>query len=55
MKNILNEDNETTPKRLAELMYNELKTTSANDFKRGEDFIENGIYKMVLENLGIKD
>ena len=55
MKDILNEDNETTPKRLAELMYNELKTTSANDFKRGEDFIENGIYKMVLENLGIKD
>lgn len=39
------------PKQLAQMMYNSLKTTSANDIARTENFIESKAYEMVLKNL----
>ena len=39
------------PKQLAQMMYNSLKTTSANDIVRTENFMESKAYEMVLKNL----
>lgn len=39
------------PKQLALMMYNSLKTTSANNILRTENFIESKAYDMVLKNL----
>lgn len=38
---------------LARLMYSQLKTSSANNIAKTEDFIENGVYRMVKRNLGL--
>lgn len=39
------------PKQLAQMMYNSLKTTSANQTARTENFLESKAYDMVLRNL----
>ncbi len=41
------------PKALATLMYNRLKTNSANDFQRADDFLESQAYEMVRRNLNL--
>lgn len=51
MIQLIDEDN---PEELAKLMYNKLKTSTANEFKRTEDFLESAAYDMVLKNLKLK-
>lgn len=47
-------DQNVQPSQLADLMYKRLKTSSANDFKRAENFLESEAYEWVKENLKIK-
>lgn len=50
MLTLIDQDN---PEELAKLMYNKLKTTTANDFNRTEIFFESAAYDMVRKNLGL--
>lgn len=43
-----------TPKQLAEIMYENLKTQTSNQFKSVEDFYEQGIYKLVADELKLE-
>ena len=45
---------ENNPKELARLMFDNLKTTTANDFVRTENFYESEAYKMIEQKLGLK-
>lgn len=47
---LIEQDN---PIELAKLMYNRLKTTTANNFHRTEEFFESAAYDMVRKNLGL--
>lgn len=49
MRNLIDAD--AQPEELAKAMYNELKTTSANEITNTEKFFEDGAYQLVEENL----
>lgn len=50
MRNLIDNE-ETQPEELARVMYNELKTTSANEISNTEKFFKDGAYNYVEENL----
>lgn len=44
---------ENDPKQLARLMFDNLKTSTANEFQRTEEFFESEAFKMVQKTLGL--
>ena len=52
MLNLIDQD--SSPDKLAALMFRQLKTTSANEIDNTEKFFEDKAYEFVEENLGLK-